>query len=305
MNPIEIQRLVKRYGDFTAVDHVSFSVAPGRVFALLGPNGAGKTSTIRVLMGILFPDEGEVRLLGRPPHETREQVGYLPEARGLYRDARLLEVMIYLGVLKGLQPADARQRALAWLERFDLAEWARRKVHELSHGMQQKAQLVAALLHDPLVLVLDEPFQGLDPVNVQLVKELVAELRRQGKTILLSSHQLVHVEALADEVALINRGRLVAQGSLEALRRRYARGDVAVRLAHGAPLPEELPVRRVKKRNELWYLTPRTGVPPQEILNHLVAQGAPVERFEVVFPSLEEIFLRAVEASESQEEVVT
>ncbi|HEY57727.1 MAG TPA: ATP-binding cassette domain-containing protein [Anaerolineae bacterium] len=304
MNPVEIQSLVKRYGDFTAVDHVSFSVASGTIFALLGPNGAGKTSTIRVLMGILFPDEGEVRLLGRPPHETREQVGYLPEARGLYRDARLLELLIYLGVLKGLRLADARQRALAWLERFGLAEWAGRKVHELSHGMQQKAQLVAALLHDPPVLVLDEPFQGLDPVNVQLVKELVAELRHQGKTILLSSHQLVHVEALADEVALISRGRIVAQGSLEALRRRYARGDVAVRLANGAPLPEGLPVRRVEQRNGAWYLTPEAGVPPQEILNRLVAQGAPVERFEVVFPSLEEIFLRAVEASESQEEVV-
>ncbi len=299
MNPVEIRGLVKRYGDFTAVDHVSFSVAPGTIFALLGPNGAGKTSTIRVLMGILFPDEGEVRLLGRPPHETREQVGYLPEARGLYRDARLLELLIYLGVLKGLRPADARQRALAWLERFDLAEWAGRKVHELSHGMQQKAQLVAALLHDPSVLILDEPFQGLDPVNVQLVKELVAELRQEGKTILLSSHQLVHVEALADEVALISRGRIVAQGSLEALRHRYARGDVAVRLVHGAPLPEGLPVQRVEQRNGVWHLTPEAGVTPQEILNRLVAQGALVERFEVVYPSLEEIFLRAVEASES------
>ena len=297
MNPIEVRDLVKRYGDFTAVDQVSFAVPQGHIFALLGPNGAGKTSTIRVLMGILFPDAGEVRLLGRPPHETREQVGYLPEARGLYRDARLLELLAYLGSLKGLRPREARQRALAWLERFDLADWAQRKVHELSHGMQQKAQLVAALIHDPPVLVLDEPFQGLDPVNVQLVKGLVAELRAQGKTILLSSHQLVHVEALADEVALINRGRIVDQGALDDLRRRYARGDVAVRLAADAPLPEGLPVERVERRDGTWRLYPQPGVAPQEILAQLVAQRAPVEQFEVVYPSLEEIFLRAVEAS--------
>lgn len=301
MNPVDIRGLVKRYGDFTAVNRVSLTVEQGHIFALLGPNGAGKTSTIRVLMGILFPDEGEVRLLGRPPHETREQVGYLPEARGLYRDARLLELLTYLGALKGLRPADARRRALDWLERLGLAEWAGRKVHELSHGMQQKAQLVAALLHDPPVLVLDEPFQGLDPVNVQLVKTLVAELRRQGKTILLSSHQLVHVEALADQVALINRGRIVAQGRLEDLRRRYASGEVAVRLAHDAPLPAGLPVQRVEQHNRGWHLTPRSGVTPQEILERLLAQGAAIERFEVVYPSLEEIFLRAVEESQSQE----
>ncbi len=295
MNPIEVRDLVKRYGDFTAVDRVSFTVSQGTIFALLGPNGAGKTSTIRVLMGILYPDEGEVRLLGQTPQATREQVGYLPEARGLYRDARLLELLTYLGVLKGLRAADARQRALAWLERLGLADWARRKVHELSHGMQQKAQLVAALMHDPPVLVLDEPFQGLDPVNVQLVKTLVADLRAAGKTILLSSHQLIHVEALADEVALINRGRIVAQGTLTTLRRRYARGEVAVRLQEGVALPDGLPVRQQRRHNDTWRLLPQEGVTPQAILQRLVAAGAPVERFEVVYPSLEEIFLRAVE----------
>ncbi len=297
MNPIEVQRLVKRYGDFTAVDQVTFQVSQGTVFALLGPNGAGKTSTLRVLMGILYPDAGEVRLLGRAPHAAREQVGYLPEARGLYRDARLLELLTYLGVLKGLRAAEARQRALTWLERLDLAQWAGRKVHELSHGMQQKAQLVAALMHDPPVLVLDEPFQGLDPVNIQLVKEMVRELRAAGKTILLSSHQLVHVEALADEVALINRGRIVAQGTLAALRQRYARGEVAVRLQGDAPLPANLPVQQAQPHNGAWRLRPQEGVTPQTILQRLVAAGAPVEHFEVVYPSLEEIFLRAVEIS--------
>ncbi len=297
---VEVRHLVKRYGNFTAVDGVSFEVAAGQVFALLGPNGAGKTSTIRVLMGILYPDGGEVRLLGMPPQEAREQVGYLPEARGLYREARLLELLVYLGALKGLRTAEARRRALAWLERFGLSEWAERKVHELSHGMQQKAQLVAALMHDPPVLVLDEPFQGLDPVNIQLVKRLVADLRAEGKGVLLSSHQLVHVEALADEVALINRGRIVAQGPLEALRRQYARGDIAVGLAERAPLPPQLPVQKAEARHGLWYLLPEADVTPQEVLRALVDAGAPVERFEVVYPSLEEVFLRAVEETSGE-----
>ena len=294
---VEVRDVVKRYGDVTAVNGVGFQVAPGEVFALLGPNGAGKTSTIRVLMGILYPDGGEVRLLGKPPQESREQVGYLPEARGLYREARLLELLVYLGTLKGLRAADARRRALAWLERFGLADWAQRRVHELSHGMQQKAQLVAALMHDPPVLVLDEPFQGLDPVNIQLVRGLVAELRAAGKATLLSSHQLVHVEALADRVALIHRGRIVAHGSLKSLRQAYARGDLAVGLAGDAPLPPNLPVQQARKRQGVWYVLPQEGVAPQEVLRALVASGAPVERFEVVYPSLEEIFLRAVESA--------
>ncbi len=300
MNPIEIRDLVKRYQDFTAVDGVSFAVAEGQVFALLGPNGAGKTSAIRVLMGILFPDGGEVRLLGRAPHETREQVGYLPEARGFYRDARLLELLVYLAVLKGMSAADARRSARAWLERFDLADWAGRKINELSHGMQQKAQMAAALLHDPPVLVLDEPFQGLDPVNVQTMKRLIAEMREQGKTILLSSHQLVHVEALADELALINHGRIVARGKLDDLRRRYARGDVAVRLVGDAPLPSGLPVQQAERHNGLWRLLPAPGITPHQLLPLLLEQGAVVEHFEVVYPSLEDIFLRAVEASETR-----
>ncbi len=302
MTPVvEIQHLVKRYGDFTAVNGIDLTVSEGRIFALLGPNGAGKTSTIRVLMGILFPDEGEVRLLGKPPREVRHLVGYLPEERGLYRDARLLELLEYLGVLKGLQPATARRQALIWLERFGLGDWAHRKVHELSHGMQQKAQLVAALLHDPPVLVFDEPFQGLDPVNVQLVKAFIGELREQGKTVLLSSHQLVHVETLADEVALIHQGRLVAQGSLETLRRRFARGEVAIRLAEQAPLPEGLPVEHITQRNGTWHMLPKPGVSPRHILQHLVDTGVPVEHFTLVYPSLEDIFLQAVSSATVEE----
>ncbi len=294
---VEIRDLVKRYDGFTAVDHVSFTVAPGCVFALLGPNGAGKTSTIRVLMGILFPDEGEVRLFGRAPQEVREQVGYLPEARGLYRDARLDELLVYLGTLKGLSTAAARQRAMTWLARLELQDRAHHKVHELSHGMQQRAQIAAALSHDPPLIILDEPFQGLDPLHIQLVKELIAELRSRGRTVLLSSHQLAHVETLADEVALIHKGRIVLQGPLDTLRRRFARGDLAIRLKDGAPLPGDLPLQRAGERNGTWYVVPQAGVIAREIMQRLLQAGADIERFEVVYPSLEEIFLRAVEGA--------
>jgi len=294
---LTLRGLVKRFGDFTAVNHVDLDVASGEVHALLGPNGAGKTTTIRMIMGMLYPDEGEILLWGQPPQQARDRVGYLPEARGLYRNARVGELLTYLGVLKGLAPAEAQRRAEKWLARFDLTSWTRRKIHELSHGMQQKVQLVAALLPDPPLIILDEPFQGLDPVNVQLVKQLIADLRDEGRTILLSSHQLHQVERLADRIALIHQGRIVEQGTLHDLQTRYAEGEIAVRLAEGAAMPSRLPrVAEVRPAEDGWRLIPEDGASPQEVLEALVAQKLPVDAFEVVLPSLEEIFLKAVAA---------
>jgi len=294
---LTLRGLVKRFGDFTAVNHVDLDVASGEVHALLGPNGAGKTTTIRMIMGMLYPDEGEILLWGQPPQQARDRVGYLPEARGLYRNARVGELLTYLGVLKGLAPAEAQRRAEKWLARFDLTSWTRRKIHELSHGMQQKVQLVAALLPDPPLIILDEPFQGLDPVNVQLVKQLIADLRDEGRTILLSSHQLHQVERLADRIALIHQGRIVEQGTLHELQTRYAEGEIAVRLAEGAAMPSRLPrVAEIRPAEDGWRLIPEDGASPQEVLEALVAQKLPVDAFEVVLPSLEEIFLKAVAA---------
>ncbi len=295
--PIVVQKVSKSYGTVQALREVSLSVPEGLVFALLGPNGAGKTTLIRILMGILPPDQGQVRVFGKPPAETRSQVGYLPEERGLYRQAKVLDLLDYLGALKGLSLRESRQEALAWLERLGLAPWAGRRVDELSHGMQQKVQLIAALLHRPRLIIFDEPFQGLDPVNVQLVKDLLWELSGQGHTLVLSSHQLHHVEALADHVALIHQGRIVEQGSLADVKARYRRGDVRVSLAGEAALPETLPgVRAVHRENGGWRLFPEEGSTPWEILTTLVHMGLPVERFEVVEPTLEEVFLQAVEA---------
>ncbi len=298
---IEAQQLYKSFGATRAVDGVTVRVPRGAVFALLGPNGAGKTTTLRLLMGMYIPDAGEIRVLDGPPGAARRRLGYLPEARGLYRQARVAELLVYLARLKGLDARTAARRVQAWLERFGLAEWAQRKVHELSHGMQQKVQLAATLVHDPELVILDEPFQGLDPVNVRLVDEIIRELQAQGRTVLLSSHQLHRVERLADQVALIHRGRIVEHGPLTALRRRYMQGRIAVRLAPGSRLPADLPgVVTVQPAGEpqSWYLQLAPQASPQQVLFALVQAAVPLEGFEVVQPSLEDIFLQAVAGQE-------
>ncbi len=207
--PLVVSNLTKRYDAVTAVDDLSFEVHEGEVFGLLGPNGAGKTTTIRIAMGIFGADEGSVSVLGGRPDAARHRVGYLPEERGLYRDLKVLDTLTYLAELKGVPRKMAGERALGWLVRVDLAEWAHRPVHDLSRGMQQKVQFVASLVHDPDLLILDEPFQGLDPVNVELLNDLIRELQAQGKTIVLSAHEMSLVEALCDRIVLISRGTSV------------------------------------------------------------------------------------------------
>jgi ABC-2 type transport system ATP-binding protein len=295
---LEVKNLVKRYDNFNAVDDLSFEVYQGDVFGLLGPNGAGKTTTIRTIMDILKPDAGTVSVLGQPAGAARSRIGYLPEERGLYRDLKVLDVLIYLAELKGTSRATAHQRALTWLERVELADWAERKVKDLSRGMQQKLQFVASLVHDPELLILDEPFQGLDPVNVELLKGLIRELQREGKTLALSAHQMNLVEALCDRILLINQGRGVLYGPLAEIKRRYA--PHTVRLRTPAPFPagdlwvETLPgVARVEQRDATFILT-LEGITPQELLRTLVERNIPVEAFEVASAPLEEIFIAVV-----------
>jgi ABC-2 type transport system ATP-binding protein len=288
---LEVKNLLKRYGNFNAVDDLSFEVYQGDVFGLLGPNGAGKTTTIRTIMDILKPDEGTVSVLGQPPGAARSRIGYLPEERGLYRDLKVLDVLIYLAELKGTSRATAHQRALTWLERVELADWAERKVKDLSRGMQQKLQFVASLVHDPELLILDEPFQGLDPVNVELLKGLIRELQREGKTLALSAHQMNLVEALCDRILLINQGKGVLYGPLAEIKRRYA--PHAVRLRTPASI-ENLPgVARVEQRDGTFTLTLQ-DVTPQELLQTLVERNIQVECFEVASAPLEEIFIAVV-----------
>ncbi|HHX44513.1 MAG TPA: ATP-binding cassette domain-containing protein [Chloroflexi bacterium] len=295
--PLVVHQLTKRYDVVTAVDGLSFEVHPGEVFGLLGPNGAGKTTTIRIVMGIYEADEGTVRILGGRPDAVRHRVGYLPEERGLYRDLQVLDVLTYLGELKGMSRGMAAERSMTLLERFALAEWAHRPVRDLSRGMQQKVQFAASLVHDPELLILDEPFQGLDPVNVEAISIQIRELQAQGKTIVLSAHEMSLVEALCDRIVLINHGRGVLYGSLAEIKRRYAKDAVRVRADRSL---RGLPgVQAVEEREGVQIVT-LNGCTPQGFLATLVAQGVSVQAFEVASMPLQEVFVRVVRGEKGE-----
>jgi ABC-2 type transport system ATP-binding protein len=290
---LEVRNLTKRYGETTAVDELSFEVEKGEVFGLLGPNGSGKTTTIRIIMDIFQADSGEVLVLGEPPGRGRARIGYMPEERGLYDNLKVTEVLVYLARLKGLDASPARRRVGELLERFDLADRAADKVNSLSGGLRQKLQFIVCLVHDPDLLILDEPFNALDPINVALFGEIIRELQAAGKTVVLSSHQLNLVEALCDRIVLINHGEAVLYGPLTEIKRRHS--PEAVRLATPERLDGGLPgVERVEAGNGGYVLTMEEGTGPQEVLRSLVSRGVAVEAFEVVSLPLEEIFVSVV-----------
>jgi ABC-2 type transport system ATP-binding protein len=289
---IQVEDLGKVYGDVIAVDHLDFQVGCGEIFGLLGPNGAGKTTTIRILMDILKADAGTVRVLGGAPGAMRERIGYLPEERGLYRSLRLDETLVYLGQLKGMPTPLARKRALALLERVGLAEWSRKKVQELSRGMHQKLQIIASIIHDPDLVILDEPFQGLDPVNVEVVKDLIRDLRTRGKTIVLSAHEMTQVEALCERILLIHHGRAILYGALADIKKQFSPNAIEI----SPPLDWQgwTEVVRVELRDhkQIVYLQP--NIAPRDFLKKILAQGLFIEQFEMATMPLERIFVMVV-----------
>lgn len=292
---VAVQHLRKTFGSKTAVTDVSFEVRPGEVFGLLGPNGAGKTTTIRMILGIFTPDAGSVEVLGGPLTPARQdRIGYMPEERGLYPYMRVLDCLVYLGTLKGLSRRQARERAEIYLERLELADQRRARIETLSRGMTQKVQVIAAVLHNPDLLIIDEPFANLDPVNTQLVREIILELRDQGKAIIMTSHQLALVEALCDRIAMIHHGQVVLQGSVAEVRRQFARNMVRV---SGSGQLDSLPgVSHIERPSPgEWQLTLENGSSPQTILQLLSGNHHfTLDRFEVALPSLDEIFVQVV-----------
>jgi ABC-2 type transport system ATP-binding protein len=276
------------------VEDVSFEIGPGQVFGLLGPNGAGKTTTIRIMLDIFKPDSGSVEIWGAAPDKvSKDRIGYLPEDRGLYKDVALEDVLTFLGTLKGLSDAEARSRLVPWLERMELYEHRRKKVQELSKGMQQKAQLIAALMHEPDLVVVDEPFTGLDPVNTRLIKQIIQEQVTAGRTVIMSTHQMYQVEALCDRIVLIDHGRTVLYGRVDDIRRDFAANAVVL---EGEGDLSGLPhVLEARQENGGWRLSLETGADPQEVLKELVARpGVRLERFELAEPSLDDIFITVV-----------
>ena len=294
MNPVEVSQIAKSFGDTQAVKDVSFEVRPGEIFGLLGPNGAGKTTAIRVILDIFKPDRGSVSILGgNMSDEKKANIGYMPEERGLYQDVRLERCLIYLASLKDIPDDEARARLAEYLERFDLAEHKNKKVKELSKGMQQKAQIITTLLHQPELVVIDEPFTALDPLNVQLVKDLMIELRQQGTTIIMSTHQMHQVEELCDRIVLIDQGCNVLYGELGEIRNRFSGHAVLVRSSQ--ELPPISGIEQIVAQNGTTKFTLDAATTPQEILYQLTDQKVILEKFEIAVPSLDEIFIRVVE----------
>jgi len=294
MPAVEISHIIKSFGAVKAVDDVSFSIEKGELFGLLGPNGAGKTTTIRCALDIFKPDSGSVTLLGGSMSEAKKNsIGYMPEERGLYQDIPLERCLAYLGSLKGLTETEVKRRAAGYLERFDLAAHKHKKVKELSKGMQQKAQIIATILHQPELLIVDEPFSGLDPVNTQMVKDLLKEQRDAGVTVVLCSHQMHLVEELCDRIVLIDHGKVMLYGTLAEIQRKFSGNAVFVKADRELP---SLPgVASVEVHNSALKLHLQPGANPQEVLRTLVAQDIRLDQFEIAMPTLDEIFIRVVQ----------
>ncbi len=292
---VRVEGAVKRYDGHVAVDGVSFAVPAGSIFGLLGPNGAGKTTTIRMTMKIILPDEGTITVLGRSVDRLDvHRVGYLPEERGLYKKMRIEDLLVFFGRLKGLARDDARRRAHAWLERFDLADYARRPPEDLSKGMQQKVQFIATILHEPDLLVLDEPFSGLDPVNTNLLKDIILDYHRQGHTVIFSTHMMDQVEKLCEHVCMINRGRVVLSGTLADVKARYGRGSVTLRfVGDGSFLRDLAGVAHLADYGNEVFIRLADGARPGDILD-AARERLEVTRFEVAEPSIHDIFIERV-----------
>ncbi|HVR72644.1 MAG TPA: ATP-binding cassette domain-containing protein [Vicinamibacteria bacterium] len=292
---IALAGVTKAFHGHVAVSDLSLSIACGSVYGLLGPNGAGKTTTLRMVLNILAPDAGEVRLFGRPTDQAaRDRVGYLPEERGLYPRMVVEDQLLFLAAIKGLPRAEAARRLGPWLERLGLSAWRGRKLNELSKGMQQKVQLVATILHEPDILILDEPLSGLDPVGADLVRDVLLELRRQGRTLVLSSHEMETVERLCDAITLIDGGRKVLEGPVSEVKSRYGRNAVVLAYeGDGAFLAGLAGVAKLTDFGRYVELHRREGADPQEILQAAAARLR-LSRFEIVEPSLRDIFVERV-----------
>jgi ABC-2 type transport system ATP-binding protein len=295
---VELQHVRKVYDTKVAVDGLSFTIEPGTMFGLLGPNGSGKTSTIRMMIGITVPDSGAVSLFGQPfTRSALARVGYLPEERGLYKKMNVMDQLIFLGQLHGLSASVASRRAHAWCERLNIADAIAKKTEDLSKGMQQKIQFISTLLHDPGLILMDEPFSGLDPVNAVLLMDTLVELRREGKAILFSTHRMDQVEKLCDSIVLIHRGHLVLSGSMREVKSSYPRNRVVIQFEGDEGFLNHPSIEQLKRYNGHAEIKLRPSATLADDAQSLLAQAvahARVTRFEVMEPTLEEIFIEKV-----------
>ena len=293
---LKVENVSKHYGEFTAVNNLSFDVKAGRVFGFLGPNGAGKTTTIRMIVGITAPDEGRIELFGeRISNETQNRIGYLPEERGLYKKMKIVDQLRYFAALKNVSQTEADKRIDYWLERMKLSEWKSKKTTDLSKGMSQKIQFISTVLHDPDLLILDEPFSGLDPVNVEFMINVVAELKARHKTIIFSTHLMETAERLCDDIILINKSRKVIGGTLREVKESFKKNMIALRAVGGeSVLADAALIVKITEHADEKELLLAEGADEQVLLKRLIESGAKITKFEQVEPSLNDIFIEKI-----------
>ena len=297
---ISVSNISKSFGETKAVDDVSFDVYPGEIFGLLGPNGAGKTTSIRMVLDIFRPDSGMISIFnGTMNEEIKNRIGYLPEERGLYKDEKLFKTLIFLARLKGMSENEAKSALDEWLERFDLSDHSQKKIQDLSRGMQQKAQFISTLVHDPDLIIIDEPFTSLDPVNTRLVKKIIMELSNAGKTIIMSTHQMHQVEAMCNRIVLINEGRTVLYGEIEKIKQDFSHNDIVVK---GKGNFEDIPgVKEIRSENGEFHLLLEKGTNPHNVSRNLAQnEDFEIDRFEISEPSVDDIFISVVEEQNSE-----
>jgi len=302
MEALMVDGVSKFYDSFKAVDSVSFRVESGKMFGLLGPNGAGKTTTMRMILNILLPDEGTIQIFGEPFQERhKDKIGYLPEERGLYPKMKLIDHLQFLGEMKGLSARDARKTSLQWLERFELVQWADNKIQDLSKGMQQKVQFIATILHSPELLIVDEPFSGLDPINTKFLKDILLELKNSGKTIILSTHLMDQAEKLCDDICLINKGKVVLQGALSEIKKRYSHNSVLLEYSGDISFLEKSDfIKDIDDYGNYVEIRLKDNVSPQQLFQALAQSAVEVTRFEAAETSLNQIFIDIVGGSENE-----
>ena len=302
MNALMIENITKRFGEFYAVKNLSIKIPEGTIYSLLGPNGAGKTTTIRMVMNIIIPDEGSIQVLNEKMDDRmKSRVGYLPEDRGLYPKMRVGELLLFLAELKGIQGQEARNRIDDWLKRFDLSSWKQKKVEELSRGMQQKIQFIATVIHRPDLIILDEPFSGLDPVNTKLFKDIMLEMKNEGKTIIFSTHRMEQVEMISDNICLINKAEMVLEGNLTQIKKRYGKNTVVLDYDGDASFIEALPgVEKIDDYGKFMEIKMKERSDPQELLEKSMGKIR-INKFEVREPSLNAIFIDKVGETNAQD----
>lgn len=299
MNLLEVKELKKYYATQKAVDDVSFNLAPGSIFGLLGPNGAGKTTLIRMITGIFYPDSGEILFDGKKfdPINDVSYIGYMPEERGLYKKMKIGEQAVYLSQLKGMSRTEATRRVKEWFIKFEMESWWNKKVEDLSKGMSQKLQFVTTVLHEPKLIILDEPFSGLDPVNANLIKDEIYNLSKRGSSIIFSTHRMEQVEEICDHIILMNKGQKILDGTVGSVKQQFKENLFSIGFEGAAPEVAPTSFSIVKKSNQSWVVKINDNCKPNEVLTFFLQHNISITHFNEILPSLNEIFIKLVEGT--------